>query len=259
MPAYNCSEYIRRAITTVPSFVDHLIIINDASTDNTHAVAKRCLREDSRSGGSLAKKQIVKHQVNRGVGAAICSGYVASLESEADIICVMAGDAQMDPDDLEHVIEPIVKGRADYVKGNRYASNQHIPKRRQIGTMVLTALTRLSSGYAHIHDSQCGYTAISRAMLKQLDLEKIFDRYGYPNDMLAKLHIHQARVAEVPIKAVYDQQPTGIKWTTVVHPIGTRLGYSWANRIYSERRQRIKRPLSSVKQGNHSARSSECK
>jgi len=118
----------------------------------------------------------------------------------------MAGDAQMDPDDLPALLDPIVSGRADYTKGNRLftgdAWNQ-IPKIRYLGNAVLSLLTKMASGYWRVADSQCGYTAINLKALKMINWDQMYKRYGMPNDLLVRLNIYSLRVVDIPVKPIY--------------------------------------------------------
>lgn len=211
VPAYNEERLIARAVDQIPGFVDHVIVVDDASTDGTVGAFAA-----ARPRPGL---ELLRHGVNRGVGRAIVTGYGRSLELGADVAVVMAGDAQMDPADLPRLLAPLVAGEADYVKGDRLAWPgvfQAMPLARFLGNHGLTWLTRLSSGYRQVRDSQCGYTAIGRAALGRLDLSAIYGRYGYPNDLLAHLHAMDARLAQVPVRPVYGEEVSGISWFTAL-------------------------------------------
>jgi glycosyltransferase involved in cell wall biosynthesis len=229
MPAYNVQDHLASAVTSVPAYVDHLVVVNDGSTDETAAALDR-LRGD----GRIVR---VDHLVNRGVGAAIATGYAASLKLGAQVVAVMAGDGQMDPADLSGVLDPVASGRADYAKGNRFATPEVwrvMPTARLIGNIGLSLLTRLTSGYWRCFDSQCGYTAISAAALRAID-GRIFASYGYPNDILARLRTVGARVEDVPVRPVYDGQPSGIRIWTVIYPILFVLLRSMGRRLWRQR------------------------
>ena len=116
----------------------------------------------------------------------------------------MAADNQMDPDDLETLVAPVARGEVDYAKANRLFTGQAwelIPRTRYLGNAVLSLLTKIASGYWHVADSQSGYTAISLEMLELLDLDRIYPRYGFPNDMLVHLNVWNARVRDYPVAA----------------------------------------------------------
>src|SRR5439155_5940146 len=141
--------------------------------------------------------QVIEHERNEGVGAAIVTGYLQALAEWIDVTAVMAADNQMDPDDLRQLCEPVARGELDYAKANRLFTGQAwqlIPRYRYLGNAALSLLTKVASGYWHIADSQSGYTAVSLEYLELLDLDRIYKRYGFPNDMLVHLNVLNARV-----------------------------------------------------------------
>lgn len=200
VPAYNEERQIDRVLETMPDLVDRIVVVDDCSADGT------LQRLDAWRACLGQRLIVVKHERRGGVGGAIASGYACALQEEVDVVAVMAGDGQMDPDDLPAVLDPVVTGRADYTKGNRLFSGEawrRTPRQRYLGNAFLSLLTKIASGYWHVADSQSGYTAINRATLARLDLDAIYPRYGVPNDILIKLNVLGARVADVPIRAVY--------------------------------------------------------
>ncbi|HOY37663.1 MAG: glycosyltransferase [Bacteroidales bacterium] len=149
---------------------------------------------------------LINHLKNGGVGAAIARGYKWCKDNEIDCTAVMAGDGQMDPSELEMICKPVVAENLDYVKGNRLMHKSAkfvIPKQRHFGNSVLSILTKLSSGYWRVSDTQTGYTAISLDALKSIKLYNIYPKYGMPNDMLVKLNIASSSIREIEIKPVY--------------------------------------------------------
>ncbi len=144
------------------------------------------------------------HERNLGVGAAIITGYQRALAERIDVTAVMAADAQMDPADLETLVAPVARGEVDYAKANRLFTGQAwdvIPRYRYLGNAILSLLTKIASGYWHVADSQSGYTAISLEMLELLDLDRIYPRYGFPNDMLVHLNVWNGARARLPVAA----------------------------------------------------------
>ena len=156
-----------------------------------------------------------------------------ALADGVDVTCVMAGDNQMDPAELEHLVQPVARGEVDYAKANRLFTGEAwrvIPRHRYIGNAILSLLTKIASGYWHVADSQSGYTAISREMLAQLDLDRIYRGYGFPNDMLVHLNVWNARVRDIPARPVYGVgERSGIKIRRVVPRISWLLlkGFLW--------------------------------
>ena len=214
VPAYNEEKLIGKTIESIPAYVDKIIVVDDASKDATLYKVKRYLN-------SLNNRLIlIRHRENQGVGGAIVTGYKKAIEEKMDVVAVMAGDAQMDPNDLPAVIEPVVNGEADYVKGNRlFTGNawEIIPKYRYLGNGFLSLLTKIASGYWHVADSQAGYTAISRKALLLIDLDKIYKSYGYPNDLLVKLNVYNLIVKDVPVTPIYNiGEKSGIKLWKVI-------------------------------------------
>jgi len=234
IPAYNEADKIAAAIRSVPGFVDHIIVVDDASSDGTGAVAQRSGRR-SLGRGSRRSIETLVHPRNRGVGAAIATGYHRALALGVDATAVMAGDGQMDPADLPRLLLPVVTGAADYAKGNRFAWPGYwraMPPHRLAGNIVLSLLTRVSSGYWRIFDSQCGYTVASRRALAAIDPDAMFARYGYPNDLLARLGVAGARVVDVPVRPIYGADwRSGIRVKSVIVPILTILLRSFLRRI----------------------------
>ncbi len=148
----------------------------------------------------------INNLVNSGVGGGIARGYKWCKDNHIDCTAVMAGDAQMDPDELESICRPVVDEGVDYVKGNRLihgSAYMFIPKLRFFGNSVLSILTKMASGYWRVSDTQTGYTAISLRALNSIKLHDIYRRYGMPNDMLVKLNIAYCSIREIPIKPVY--------------------------------------------------------
>jgi glycosyltransferase involved in cell wall biosynthesis len=226
IPAYNEEALLPETLAGVPAFVDRILIVDDASRDGTTDRAREAAARDPRIA-------VLVHERNQGVGAAIITGYRRALEDEADVACVMAADNQMDPNDLAALAGPVAAGHVDYVKANRLFTGQAwqlIPRYRYLGNAVLSLLTKFASGYWHIADSQSGFTAIGRSMLAQLDLDRIYPRYGFPNDLLVHLNVWNARVRDVPSRPIYGVGETsGIRLRRVVPAISWLLfkGFWW--------------------------------
>lgn len=208
MPAYNEERLIENAISMLPDYIDRIIVINDASKDKTKEIVESLSYLNN-------KILLINHEINKGVGGAIATGYKECIEESIDIAVVMAGDSQMDPRDLPELIKPIIHDEADFAKGNRLFwenSWRTIPKIRFIGNSCLSLLTKLVSGYWDIADSQCGYTAINNKALNLINWDKMYKRYGQPNDLLVRLNIFNLKVVDVPVRPVYNiGEKSGIK------------------------------------------------
>jgi glycosyltransferase involved in cell wall biosynthesis len=224
MPAYDEEALVGTTIRGVPGFVDRIFVVDDASRDGTAAAARAV---------GDPRVEVIAHERNAGVGAAIVTGYEHAVAQGVDVTCVMAADNQMDPADLERIALPVARGEVDYAKANRLISGEAwkvIPRSRYLGNAVLSFLTKIASGYWHVADSQSGYTAASREILEQLDLDRIYRGYGFPNDMLVHLNVWNARVRDVPSRPVYNVgEKSGIKIRRVVPRISWLLikGFFW--------------------------------
>jgi len=224
VPAFDEEHLVGETIRGIPEFVDRIYVVDDGSRDRT-AVAAIDLGEP--------RVQLIRHERNSGVGAAIASGYRQALAEEVDVTCVMAADNQMDPDELEGLVEPVASGHVEYAKANRLVSGEAwkvIPRTRYLGNAVLSLLTKIASGYWHVADSQAGYTAVSLGTLRRLDLDALYPRYGFPNDLLVHLNVQNARVRDVPSRPIYDVgEQSGIKLRSVVPRISWLLfkGFWW--------------------------------
>jgi glycosyltransferase involved in cell wall biosynthesis len=227
IPAYDEEDLVAQTIGGIPEFVDRIYVVDDASQDGTGGAA--------RAAGD-GRVEVVRHRENAGVGAAIVTGYRRAIADGVDVACVMAADNQMDPADLERIARPVARGDVDYAKANRLVSGEAwrvMPRSRYLGGAVLSFLTKIASGYWHVADSQSGFTAASREILEQVDLERIYPRYGFPNDMLVHLNVWNARVRDVPSRPVYGVgERSGIKIPRVVPRISWLLvkGFFWRMR-----------------------------
>ena len=211
VPAHDEERLIEATLGGIPEFVDRIVVVDDASSD---ATAERA------AAAGDPRVEVISHSTNRGVGAAIVTGYRKALAERMDVTAVMAGDNQMDPAELEALVRPVARGEVDYAKANRLFSGQAwevIPRSRYLGNAVLSLLTKIASGYWHVADSQAGYTAVGLPMLELLDLERIYPGYGFPNDMLVHLNIRNARVRDVPSRPIYGVgERSGIRIRKVV-------------------------------------------
>lgn len=211
VPAYDEERLIADTLRGIPDFVDRIYVVDDASRDGTAAAAERVGDE---------RVLVLRHERNRGVGAAIVTGYRQALAEGIDVTCVMAADNQMDPSELERLVAPVARGEVEYAKANRLVSGEAwalIPRTRYFGNAVLSLLTKIASGYWHVADSQAGYTALSLDALRRLDLDRLYPRYGFPNDLLVHLNVQNARVRDVPSRPIYGVGETsGIRLRSVV-------------------------------------------
>ena len=224
VPAHDEEKLIETTLAGIPAFVDRIYVVDDGSRDTT--------AERARAAGD-PRVEVIVHDRNRGVGAAIVTGYRRALAESIDIVCVMAADNQMDPADLAMLAGAVARGEVDYAKANRLVTGEAwdlIPRTRYLGNAVLSLLTKVASGYWHVADSQSGYTAIARRTLEALDLDRVYTGYGFPNDLLVHLNVWNARVRDFPSRPVYGVgERSGIRYHKVVPRISWLLvkGFFW--------------------------------
>lgn len=228
VPAYNEARLIGRTLGSVPAWVDHVVVVDDGSTDGT-SEAVRALADP--------RVTLIRHEDNRGAGAALATGYGAAFDAGADVAAVMAGDAQMDPQDLPALLAPVLAGEAEYAKGDRLSfpdARERMPFVRWLGNHVLTVLTQIAIG-RRVCDSQCGYTALSRAAAERVGLERLWPRYGYPNDLLGRIAAAGLRVCDVSVRPVYADEQSGIGWRHALFVVPWVLARVMVRRVASRR------------------------
>ncbi|MFC3476702.1 glycosyltransferase family 2 protein [Halobacterium litoreum] len=243
VPAYNEADHIGGVIDTLPEFVDRAYVVDDGSTDDTlrvirdHAAAANEHLTDApetATGVTLDPRVVpVAHEENRGVGGAIKTGYQRALADGVDVTLVIAGDGQTEPDIVERIVAPVAAGDADYAKGNRLGDRDRdaMPRHRQFGNFVLSFLTKVASGYWDVMDPQNGSTAISRDALNAVDIEEMYEDYGYCNDLLVRLNAVDATIADVPRRAVYEDETSHISLRSYVPKVSSLLARDFAWRL----------------------------
>lgn len=232
IPAHNEEKLIVPTLEGVPSFVDCVYVVDDASSDQT---AER-VRERAAQGHPV---ELIQHETNRGPGGAIISGYKKALENGFDCVVVVGGDNQMPLEEMPRFLDPLVNGVADYTKGNRFMRGRlsvanipdAMPKKRLLGNAMISALTKMASGYYKIVDVVDGYTAINREALEVIEWDKAWVGYGYPMDFLIRLNAHGFRVKDIPRRAIYlpgerQSQIKGVRYALRVSPMLLR-GFFW--------------------------------
>ena len=208
--AYKVEAYIKCVIEDLPDFIDQIYVIEDGSPDRTAKIVKKM---------SHPQVKLVRHEKNRGPGAALSTGYQVALEDGMDIIAKVDGDAQMTNGHIESLITPLIQGRVDYTKGDRLstrANHKYMPRFRLFGNISLTWLTRIASGYWKLNDAQNGFTAISNKALQTIDLHNLYSDYGYLNDILIQLNCYGFRILDLPMLAKYDNEKSSIRLSRYV-------------------------------------------
>lgn len=231
IPAFNEARLLPVTLGGLPDYVDHVVVVDDASTDGTVGAA-----QTAPPPGAPWLLEVVRHAANQGVGGAIVTGYRHALRLAADVTVVVGADAQMAPAEMVRLLDAVRAG-ADYAKGDRLGHPEvlrRMPFVRFAGNWALTWLTRMSSGYWHIRDAQCGYTALSRRALAALPLDDLYRRYGFPNDLLAKLAEQGARVVDCPVTPIYGDETSGLRIPRVMGPIFLLVVRSGLRRLWRQ-------------------------
>jgi glycosyltransferase involved in cell wall biosynthesis len=226
IPSYKVSKHILEVIKDIPEFVSYIIVIDDKCPQNSGKIAE----------SSDDKRVIVcYHEVNQGVGGAVVTGYKKAMELGADIVVKIDGDGQMDVNYMQQLIEPLIDGKADYTKGNRFAdfkALRQMPKIRLLGNSGLSFLVKASSGYWNMMDPTNGYTAINKHALGELDLDALAKRYFFESDMLINLNIENAVVKDVEIPAKYGDEESSLSIIKTLFGFPPKLFKGLCKRIF---------------------------
>jgi glycosyltransferase involved in cell wall biosynthesis len=228
IPAYNVERSIRKVVDGIPDWVDRIIIVDDASRDDTLREARSVVSD---------RVIVLHHDVNQGVGGATLTGFRRALDEGVKIAVKMDGDGQMDPAHLPVLLDAVTIQGYDYAKGNRFLHSSELsamPRHRLFGNFVLTFLTKLTSGYWNVFDPQNGYVAIRREPLAQLDFSRIAKRYFFENDILIHLNILGFRVKDVAIPAVYGDERSSMKISRIMGSFPVYLFRRYWYRIYQK-------------------------
>ena len=213
IPAYRVADTIEVVLSELPNYLRHIIVVDDASPDNTSELVNALASRDRRI-------VLVRHEQNQGVGGAMLTGFKKSLELGAQVVVKIDGDHQMDPAHIPALVTPLLEGKADYAKGNRFRdfeSLRHMPLIRRIGNLGLSFLTKAATGYWYCFDPTNGYFAIRAEILAQLPLERIDRDYFFETSMLANLYLLDAFVLDVPIPARYRGERSSLSiWRVLV-------------------------------------------
>jgi glycosyltransferase involved in cell wall biosynthesis len=218
---------ILSVLGTIPSYIKHIIVVDDASPDSTAELVAVSAKSDERI-------LLIRHPSNRGVGGAMVSGYHKALELGAQIVVKIDGDGQMDMDHLPKLVEPLIEGKADYTKGNRFRdfrSLQKMPLIRRIGNMGLGFLSKAATGYWHMFDPTNGFNAIRSEALAQLPLQQIDRTYYFETSMLANLYLIGAVVKDVPMPARYQGEVSSLSIRRVLFEFPLKLITTFVRRL----------------------------
>ena len=205
IPAYKVSKHIVQVVQTIPEFVAEIIVVDDNCPENSGMLTRQEIVDP--------RVKVVIHEQNQGVGGAMASGYLEALKGQCDVFVKIDGDGQMNPIEIRNLIQPIIQGNADYVKGNRLSSITSIrqmPLIRIFGNILLSFMARFSTGYWNIFDFNNGFTAITRQALERVEISELHKRYFFESDMLHELYLSQMVVVDVPMQSRYGVEKSNL-------------------------------------------------
>ncbi len=227
IPCYNVSKHIETVVRTLPAQISWIIVVDDHSKDDTAEKLKQLSAENQ-------KVVVLSHTQNKGVGAAMQTGYRKALELNADLVIKMDGDGQMDPEQIERLLQPLIDDQADFTKANRFRDFKALramPLSRRIGNLGLSFIIKAASGYWNIFDPTNGFTAIKSSTLAAMDFNKIHARYYFETSMLLELYYVNAVIVDVPMQARYGDEISGLSRTRTLLEFPPRLFLAFIRRL----------------------------
>ena len=227
IPAYKVENQIVETLARIPDYISQIIVVDDASPDSTGEIVEQAKVKDARI-------TLVKNVKNQGVGGAMLTGFKEALKINAQVILKIDGDGQMSGYDPRPLLEPLILGQADYVKGNRFCdfhALKSMPIIRQIGNMGLGFLVKAATGYWDCFDPTNGFFAIRHEALSALPLERIHKRYFFETSMLGELYLIGAVIQDVPYPAVYGDEKSNLSVTQTLWEFPPKLARIFFRRV----------------------------
>ncbi|MBX9633914.1 MAG: glycosyltransferase family 2 protein, partial [Magnetospirillum sp.] len=207
IPCFRVSRHIEAVLSGIPATVSHILVVDDCCPEASGDRAAALALSDPRI-------EVLRHKTNQGVGGAMITGYRRALALDCDVVVKMDGDGQMDPAELPRLLEPLLSGRVDYAKGNRFqhfAALTSMPLPRLLGNSALSFLVKVASGQWAVMDPTNGYTAIHNRALAELDLNRMAKRYFFECDLLIALGIAGLPVEDVAMPARYGDENSSLR------------------------------------------------
>jgi glycosyltransferase involved in cell wall biosynthesis len=207
VPSYRVTRHVLAVIARIPAIVGAIYVVDDACPDRSGALVLA-------QPGLDPRVRVLVNPVNLGVGGAVMRGYAAALADGADVLVKIDGDGQMDPGMLARMVKPILEGKADYAKGNRFydlANIREMPGLRIFGNSMLSFMAKFSTGYWSIFDPTNGYTAIHARVAAHIPAAKVSQRYFFETDMLFRLATLRAVVVDIPMQATYGDETSNLR------------------------------------------------
>jgi glycosyltransferase involved in cell wall biosynthesis len=227
IPCYRVKRHILDVLARIGPEVHLIFVVDDACPEHSGAWVQQECKD--------ARVRVLQHSVNQGVGAAVMTGYTAALQANAHVLVKIDGDGQMDPALIPLFIAPILKGQADYTKGNRFYDLRHIgqmPLVRLAGNAALSFMAKLSTGYWNLFDTTNGYTALHAKLAKRIAFDKVSQRYFFETDILFRLNIVRAVVVDIPMDASYGSEVSGLKVGQIIGEFFTKHIRNFSKRIF---------------------------
>jgi glycosyltransferase involved in cell wall biosynthesis len=227
VPCYRVEREIRSVLRGIPKYVKQVIVVDDASPDSTSEVVTALAKKDKRIA-------LIRHEKNQGVGGAMLSGFRKALALGALIVVKVDGDGQMDTSRMPELIAPLIRGQADYTKGNRFrdfVSLQQMPLVRRVGNMGLAFLSKAATGYWTLFDPTNGFVAIRADVLAQLPLDRIDKSYYFETSMLANLYLLGAVVKDIPMPARYQSEVSNMLLHRILFQFPLKLFGTFVKRL----------------------------
>ena len=226
IPSYKVSSHIKKVITTLPDFIDTVIVIDDKCPQESGNLIQLL---------NIPKVIVIFHKENLGVGGAVITGYKKAIELDSDIIVKIDGDGQMNPEYIKKLIQPILNDTADYTKGNRFSDFEALkkmPKIRLFGNSALSFLVKSCSGYWNIMDPTNGFTAINKTAILGLNLNTLSKRYFFESDILINLNIENVVVKDIPLPSIYKDEESSLSIAKVLFEFPPKLFKGFLKRIF---------------------------
>ena len=227
IPAYKVADHIVKVVSEIGKDVDLIFVIDDACPQKSGQLVKKKIKDK--------RVTVITHSQNQGVGGAVVSGYRAALEAGADIIVKIDGDGQMDATKIHELTDPIVEGKADYTKGNRFDSItglRQMPGIRIFGNGALSLMTKVSTGYWNVTDPTNGFTAIHADMLRGITLEMLSKRFFFESDLLFRLSLARAVVWDIPMESRYGTEKSNLSISRAVFEFTWKHGVNFHKRLF---------------------------
>lgn len=206
IPCYKVAEQIESTVASIPEWVDHVVLVNDCSPDNTIDVLNKLASKNH-------KIIVLSNPTNLGVGGAMITGFRHALKTEMDLVVKLDGDGQMNPDYLPALLQPLCDKSAEFTKGNRFndfEALKRMPGSRRIGNLGLSFLIKAASGYWEVFDPSNGFIAITKETLQRVDLSKLANRYFFESSLLIELYYTGARIQDIPMPAIYGEEVSNL-------------------------------------------------